>query len=53
MMWGVVEKDHVVHVVPCTETGIALHDCDVSCECKPKIDHEPGREDVIIHHDGH
>lgn len=51
MLWGCVTKDSVVHVVPCTESGLALHRCDIGCECHPKIDHEAGHGDVVIHHD--
>jgi hypothetical protein len=53
MLWGVVEKTTGVHVVPCTENGIALHPCEIDCECSPKLDTDTGRTMVVIHHDGH
>ena len=52
--WGVVVKDDSVHVVPCNGQGIALHRCQLDCECLPRLDFATGRPKmVVIHHDGH
>lgn len=51
MMWGIVEKPGFIHIVPCTESGVVLHECTLNCECLPRIRQEYGEIPMILHND--